>query len=142
MNADWDIAEELSRKSGEAYSWLHNEYQRGQIEPSAYYTALIALDLALLGLIPEEFSQWASATRQHLALQKDLGSITALQKGETVAVVKADRNSPSVSVVMLKSGNRTSRVYEFEDCVDPYRAAHERYRQVIDTLIKNGYEVV
>lgn len=139
---EYDIGDELNRKSGEAYSWLDSEYQRGQIEPSSYHLALVCLDLALLGLIPEEYSEWACSKRKELALQRDIGNVYSAFKGNTVVIVKADRAAPTVTVTAIIEGRRTDKIYLFEDCPDPYKAADQRFTAVIDKLTANGYEEV
>lgn len=141
MSADWNITDELTRKSGDAYSWLDNEYQRGQMEPSAYYTALVALDLACLGLVPDEYSQWAVSKRRELAVQPDLGLVHVAAKNGTVAVVRKD-DAPSVRVTIIGGTDRREQRYVFDDCVDPHKAAGQRYRAVIEKLRASGYEEV
>lgn len=138
---DYDLSEELTRKSGEALSWLENEFERGAMSPNAYFMALMAVDVATLGLIPDAYSEWASNRRKQIGTGDSDDKAAFVMPGQPVfAVVRLDREKSVVEVVVFKNGNRSGNRYDLSRETDATRAAHEKFQSVCKFLVNKGYQ--
>lgn len=143
MNAvpDYDLSEELTRKSGEAYSWLENEFKRGQLSDNAYFHALMALDLALLGLIPDEYSKWAAERRKQLN-HNDAGDCCAFYSDTRLVVLKLDRQRGAVrmtAIVRTAGAKSITKELTNEEATDACSWAFDRFQELRADLVKKGY---
>lgn len=140
---DYSVAVELTRKSGEAYSWLDNEFKRGQITSETYFKALVALDIALLGLIPKEYSEWAAEQRKSLenlnecdrcAFYSDTRLVVlTLDRAWGVVHMTAIVREPNVRVMTKVLADPA------DDGTDDASWAIERYRSLRTDLINKGF---
>ena len=135
---DFNLEDELCRKVGDAYCWLDNEYKRGAIPAHALHTSLLALDLAVMGLIPEPFSTWATQTRIVLKAPFEIER-RVFMKGEVTSVVTFHRGAATVDVARLAQGLKTDLHYGFADEIDEIRAAQARFESICAKLTSNGY---
>lgn len=137
MSDELNFEDELHRKAGDAFAWLDSEYKRGVLTDHVMHTALVALDLALLGLAPSEYTDWACQFRA--SLKRSTGvETTVLAQGQDVYVLKLDRAAGSVTVVSIKGGKQESRTKEFDE---PMQAV-VRLETTKVTLMSKGFTVV
>jgi hypothetical protein len=123
-----DLQAELNRKSGEALAWLSNEWSRGAITNEAYYTSLVMFDMATLGLVDRDFSDWATTTRDVVRMTHNLyGDKAVLRKFNstefTITVVELDREKAQVKFTILTPGLMRKKHQEFDtpkEAVDFY----------------------
>lgn len=139
---DYSLSEEITRKSGEAYSWLDNQYKRGLLSDNAFFNALVALDIALLGLIPDEYSRWASERRLHLS-HKDSGDTRAFYSEERLVVLRLDRENAKVlmTAIVREPGVKVStKVIGNEEAADEHKWADKHYNELAAGLLKRGFK--
>lgn len=138
---DYSVSLELTRKSGEAYAWLEGEFVRGQIDPAAMFTALTALDIALLGLIPKEYSSWAAERRLSIKEQLDTASRRLFKSGARLVSLNLNRSCGEVRMIAIElgTGASTSKTLKNEEAVDPALWAFERYQSLIEGLEQKGF---
>lgn len=138
---DYSLSEELTRKSGEALSWLENEYQRGAMSANAYFNALMAVDMATLGLIPDEYSKWASDRRKQIGIGDSDDRAAYVMPGQPLfAVVRLDRKNSLVEVAVFNNGKRTGNTFDLSSETDSIKAAHEKFQSVCRFLVGKGYQ--
>lgn len=139
--ADYDLSEELTRKSGEAYSWLDNEYKRGQLSSDAFFKALVALDIALLGLIPKSYSEWACEQRKSLEHLNECDR-SAFYSDSRLVVLTLDRawGVVRMTAIVREPAVRamTKELKNSEDSDDSSWAVN-RYRELQADLINKGF---
>lgn len=138
---DYSLSEELTRKAGEAYSWLDNQYKRGQLSDNAFFNALVALDLALLGLIPDEFSRWASERRNDLS-HKDAGDTRAFYSDSRMVILRLDRSVGRVlmtAVVRDEAVPVATKAITNAEAPDEFKWASDHYHELSASLIKRGF---
>jgi hypothetical protein len=141
VELDYNLGDELTRKSGEAYSWLDNERKRGQVSDASMFFALQALDVALLGLIPEEYSVWASETRKQLNLSEP-DKVRTFLSDERLAVIKLYRSEGKVEVNLIariEGSKPVNKIETNEEAVDVHRWAEEHFKALTYGLIKRGF---
>lgn len=140
---DYDLSEELTRKSGEALSWLENEFERGAMSPNAYFMALMAVDMVTLGLIPDEYSKWTGDRRKQIGVGDSDSQAAFVTPGQPLfAVVRLDREKSLVEVAVFKNGKRSGNCYDMSQETDPTRAAYEKFQAVCKFLVSKGYQEV
>lgn len=141
LAAEYSLSEELTRKSGEAYSWLDNEYKRGQISSETFFKALVALDIALLGLIPKEYSEWACGQRNELKQLSECDR-SAFYADTRLVVLTLDRawGVVRMTAIVREPGVRVL-TKEFTDPAlgDTATWAINRYQELRDDIIKKGF---
>lgn len=145
MNDDeLDLQAELNRKSGEALAWLSNEWSRGAISNEAYYTSLVMFDMATLGLVDRDFSDWTTETRDIIRMTHNrFGDKTVLRKFNstefTVTVVELVRDQAKVKFKILTE----KLLRQNEKVFDTAAEAVSFYNQVLTDAGKNHtHEVI
>lgn len=136
------LAEELTRKSGEALVWVDNALKRGHISESEAHTALMALDLATLGLIPNEYSAWASETRSAIGMRPLRAEKVVLRKQKNTVVVDLDRTVGRIIITQIGELLTDVKVLDFKTSTDTIQAACERFPRLLKDLTDRGYNVV
>lgn len=141
---EYNLSDEITRKAGDAYSWLDNEYKRGQISDEAFYKALVALDIALLGLIPDEYSKWAVERRTSL---KNLNQCdrSAFVSDTRLVVLTLDRAWSAVNmtaVTRTAGGGVSVKCLNNETATDPAQWAQQRYSELCQELINKGFKEI
>lgn len=138
---DYSLSEELTRKAGEAYSWLDNQYKRGCLSDNAFFNALIALDMALLGLIPDEYSRWASERRMSLS-QVDAGDVRAFYSAQRIVILKLDRQVGLVlmtAIVREPDVRIATKEITNDSADDEYKWACQHFNELAEGLTKRGF---
>lgn len=140
-SADYDLLTELTRKSGEAYSWLDNEHKRGQISDAAFHTALVALDMAMLGIAPKEYSEWGCEQRKRLKHLTESDSC-AFYTQDRLVLLSLDRAWNVVRMTAI--ARTTSAAPVTKELTDPESRdsaewAIQRYRALRVDLINKGF---
>jgi len=137
-SADYDLSDELTRKSGEAYSWLDNEFRRGQISSQEFRVALIALDIALIGLIPKQYSEWAASMRLLLEKRPERDR-SVYYTDDRLVVLTLDREHAVVRVAaILRKPGVQLVTKEYSEKGDSEWAA-EKYRSLRSEVEKKGF---
>lgn len=133
--------EELTRKAGEALSWLDNEYKRGGVNSAAFQAALIALDMATNGLIPNDYSLWAAQARTDARSEAYPDKVVMTNDNGITIVAELVRALGQIIVVQIGSkGTVTKKTMAFENEVDSVVAAKEKFPKLIAAFSGLGYE--
>lgn len=139
---EYDLSAEITRKAGDAYSWLDHQFKRGQLSSNAFFHALVALDLALLGLIPDEYSAWAADRRKSLN-HADAGDTTVLYNDTRTVVLHLDREKGAVrmSAIVREHGVKvsTKEIQNAESEGDSFAWANAQYEDLRLGLLKKGF---
>ena len=138
----YDLGEELTRKAGDAYSWLDNEYKRGQLSDSTMYQALVALDMALLGLIPKEYSEWANIVRTSLP-HSEPEKVRSFISDERTVILKLHRVKGEIEVISVPRELGAQAIRKFvtsEEEPDVQRWAEEHFKRLTYGLINKGFK--
>ncbi|UKL14997.1 hypothetical protein hairong_092 [Pseudomonas phage hairong] len=135
------VEEELLRKSGEALSWLANERERGSITKEAYIAALQAFDMICLGLVPTEYSDWAKGERDKASIE--IPDSVLMRKLNRLVRVSLRRKMGEIKITTIDPDKGAHHKFmQFEDEIDPIKAACKRYPKVIDKLLDAGFRQV
>lgn len=134
------VEEELHRKSGEALLWLDNMLKRGAIAGEAAIVALTLMDLATLGLIPREYSEWVGEKRREIRSEKYPDKVV-LEYPSIIVVLELRRDLGEVHGTQIRPIGHKKKVYTFEE-TDQVAAAVAAYPGMIEKLISSGYKVI
>lgn len=135
------VEEELLRKAGETLLWLSNERARGAITQAAYIAALQTFDMVCMGLVPAEYSDWTKDERDKASIQ--IPDSVLMRKLNRIVRVSLRRQMGEIKVTTIDPDKGAHhRFLQFEDEIDPIRAAVARYPKVIDKLWDAGYRQV
>lgn len=141
LAAEYNLSEELTRKSGEAYSWLDNEYKRGQLSSDAFFKALVALDIALLGLIPKSYSEWACEQRKSLEHLNECDR-SAFYSDSRLVVLTLDRAWGVVrmtAIVREPNVRVLTKEFSHPEGLDDSSWAVNRYRELRADIQNKGF---
>lgn len=146
MSEDFDLESELNRKCGEALSWLHNERERGAIDEQSFQTSLLTFDMATLGLVDKDWSEWAAEQRTLARMVYKYGDKVVMREMGTtrnrIAIVELKREFGEVKLTIITDAMLHVKLHQFEKEIDPVRAAKGKYPALIQQLLSKNFVVI